>query len=195
MTYSSWKLKRDEKILDEIEKIGKYLGLSDKIIEDAKKIYFKIVEKDFLRKIHSNLCPAVVIYAAAVQNKRPLSWRDLGDTTQIPIKNIARAYRKLRRFVLEKKPHLTARDWIPYLVKKLELSEEVEKKALALEEISRSKITGKAEGIASACVYAAGMLAGERRTQKEIISVARISEVTIRNRFQELKRIIDFELY
>jgi len=195
MTYSSWKLKRDEKILDEIEKIGKYLGLSDKIIEDAKKIYFKIVEKDFLRKIHSNLCPTVVIYAAAVQNKRPLSWRDLGDTTQIPIKNIARAYRKLRRFVLEKKPHLTARDWIPYLVKKLELSEEVEKKALALEEISRSKITGKAEGIASACVYAASMLAGERRTQKEIISVARISEVTIRNRFQELKHIIDFELY
>jgi len=41
-------------------------------------------------------------------------------------------------------------------------------------------------GIAAAATYIASVLAGERRTQREIAEVANVTEVTIRNRYKEL---------
>jgi transcription initiation factor TFIIB len=41
--------------------------------------------------------------------------------------------------------------------------------------------------VAAAAVYIAALLVGERRTQKEVANVAGVTEVTIRNRYRELK--------
>jgi len=43
-------------------------------------------------------------------------------------------------------------------------------------------------GVAAAAVYIAAALKGERRTQKEVAEVAGVTEVTIRNRYRELKK-------
>jgi transcription initiation factor TFIIB len=49
-------------------------------------------------------------------------------------------------------------------------------------------------GVAAAAVYIAGLLKGERRTQKEVANVAGVTEVTIRNRYRELKKKLDIEV-
>ena len=41
-------------------------------------------------------------------------------------------------------------------------------------------------GIAAAASYVASVLVGEKRTQREIAEIARVTEVTIRNRYKEL---------
>jgi transcription initiation factor TFIIB len=41
-------------------------------------------------------------------------------------------------------------------------------------------------GIAAAATYIASVLAGEKRTQREIAEIANVTEVTIRNRYKEL---------
>ena len=41
-------------------------------------------------------------------------------------------------------------------------------------------------GMAAAALYIAGILEDERRTQRQIAQVARVTEVTVRNRYKEL---------
>ena len=47
--------------------------------------------------------------------------------------------------------------------------------------------------LAAAALYIATIQTGERRTQQEIATAAKITPVTIRNRFKELVKIIDAE--
>jgi transcription initiation factor TFIIB len=48
--------------------------------------------------------------------------------------------------------------------------------------------------VSAAAVYIAGALAGERRTQKEVADVAGVTEVTIRNRYRELKEQLNIDV-
>jgi len=40
-------------------------------------------------------------------------------------------------------------------------------------------------GYAAAAIYAASLLCNEKKTQREVADVAQVTEVTIRNRYQE----------
>jgi transcription initiation factor TFIIB len=46
-------------------------------------------------------------------------------------------------------------------------------------------------GLAAAAIYIAGIVEGERRTQREIAETATVTEVTVRNRYKELVRKLD----
>ena len=66
---------------------------------------------------------------------------------------------------------------------------ETERRARELLERARKAglLSGKSPvGLAAAAVYAAGTLTGEDVTQAEVAAVTDMSEVTIRNRYQEL---------
>ena len=63
------------------------------------------------------------------------------------------------------------------------------------EAIKKGLISGRGPtGVAAAAVYIAGLLKGERRTQKEVANVAGVTEVTIRNRYRELKKRLDIDV-
>ena len=72
----------------------------------------------------------------------------------------------------------------------LKLSGETQKKAVEILEQAMIKglISGRGPmGVAAAAVYISSVLTDERRTQKEVADVAGVTEVTIRNRYRELK--------
>jgi len=47
-------------------------------------------------------------------------------------------------------------------------------------------LSGKSPtGYAAAAIYAASLLCNEKKTQREVADVAQVTEVTIRNRYQE----------
>ncbi|MHA2029028.1 MAG: transcription initiation factor IIB, partial [Candidatus Kariarchaeaceae archaeon] len=49
-------------------------------------------------------------------------------------------------------------------------------------------------GLAAAAIYIAGILEGERRTQREIAETATVTEVTVRNRYKELVRKLEISI-
>ena len=49
-------------------------------------------------------------------------------------------------------------------------------------------------GLAAAAIYISGIVKAERRTQRAIAEVARVTEVTVRNRYKELVREIKIEI-
>ena len=50
-------------------------------------------------------------------------------------------------------------------------------------------------GLAVSALYIACVMNGENRTQKTIAKAAGVTEVTIRDRYQELKRVLDLDRF
>jgi transcription initiation factor TFIIB len=66
-----------------------------------------------------------------------------------------------------------------------------------MEALDSSKgLVGKAPtGIACAAIYLSSLLTGEKKTQREIAEIARITEATIRARCRELERRLIFSIH
>ena len=89
------------------------------------------------------------------------------------------------------------RFYISRFVTSLKLSGDTQEKAVELldKAIEKGLISGRGPmGVAAAAVYIASVLTGERRTQKEVADVAGVTEVTIRNRYRELKKALELDV-
>jgi transcription initiation factor TFIIB len=87
--------------------------------------------------------------------------------------------------------------YIPRFAAELNLSGEVQEKGREIIEdaIKKGLISGRGPtGVAAAAVYIAGLLKDERRTQKEVANVAGVTEVTIRNRYRELRKELKIDV-
>ena len=87
--------------------------------------------------------------------------------------------------------------YVPRFATELNLSGEVQEKAREIIEraIKKGLISGRGPtGVSAAAVYIASLLLGERRTQKEVANVAGVTEVTIRNRYRELKKELGIDI-
>jgi transcription initiation factor TFIIB len=83
------------------------------------------------------------------------------------------------------------------IASKVEVGEETQRKAIEiLREAYRLKITiGKDPmGLTAAALYIACIMNEENRTQKMIAEAAGVTEVTIRNRYTELKTVLDLDI-
>jgi len=49
-------------------------------------------------------------------------------------------------------------------------------------------------GTSAAALYIASIQEGERRTQKEVAEVAKVTEVTVRNRYKEFEKKLGLEV-
>ncbi|MFB6134495.1 MAG: transcription initiation factor IIB 3, partial [Halanaeroarchaeum sp.] len=88
---------------------------------------------------------------------------------------------------LEMKP-VDPKKYVPRFCSELQLSEEVQAKAKEIIDTTAEQglLSGKSPtGFAAAAIYAASLLCNEKKTQREVADVAQVTEVTIRNRYQE----------
>lgn len=78
----------------------------------------------------------------------------------------------------------------------LDLSEKVKTKAMEIIDVTAKKglLSGKSPtAYAAAAIYASALLCNEKRTQREVAEVAQVTEVTIRNRYQEQIEAMELE--
>ncbi|MEM4295204.1 MAG: hypothetical protein QXS91_00090, partial [Candidatus Anstonellales archaeon] len=76
-------------------------------------------------------------------------------------------------------------------------STKVQKEAVKLikKSLKKGLISGRGPtGVAAAAIYIAAAEQGERKTQKEVAEVAGVTEVTIRNRYRELKKELGLKI-
>jgi transcription initiation factor TFIIB len=83
--------------------------------------------------------------------------------------------------------------YVPRYCAELNLSEAVQIKAKEIIEKTKEAglLSGKSPtGFAAAAIYAASLLCNEKKTQREVADVANVTEVTIRNRYQEQIKVL-----
>ena len=180
--------------LGEIERMASALGLPKNVRETASVIYRRALEKDMLPGRSIEGIATASLHAAARMANVPRSIDEVARVSRVDEETFERAYRYLvRELSLEIEPADPA-EYVPRFASDLGVSDETEREARdLLETAKRSNVhSGKSPvGLAAAAIYAAGILTNEDLTQKEVSAVTDMSEVTIRNRYQELLQARD----
>lgn len=181
--------------LSELDRIASQLGLPRNVRESAAILYRRMVEAKIIRGRSIESMVAAAIYAACRQNKIPRTLDEISQASNIKKREIGRSYRLLLKTLLAKITPMASVNFIPRLVNKLNLSHDVQRLAITILEKARGMglTSGRGPmGIAAASIYIACVLQQVKCTQRDIASSANVTEVTIRNRYQELMRKLEF---
>jgi transcription initiation factor TFIIB len=180
--------------LGEIDRMASALGLPKDVRETASVIYRRALQENLLPGRSIEGISTASLYAAVRMENVPRSIDDFAGVSRVDEETFKRAYRYIvRELDLEIAPTDPER-YVPRFVSALEVSSETESLAREILETSREANvhSGKSPvGLAAAAIYAAGRLSNEHVTQSEIAEVADVSEVTIRNRYQEMLRAVE----
>ena len=167
------------------------LGLSDAIIKNTAYLYRKAQQRGFLRgrSIPVVICAATYIACRALGVSKTM--KDISATSNVKRKNIARTYRQL---VLEldyyKVPNTDPLKCVTKVANNANLTEKTKRRALnIMEKVTENEISAGKDpmGLAATVLYISCIKTGENISQKEISYVAGVTEVTLRNRFKDLK--------
>lgn len=183
-----------KKALSEIDRMASALGLPETVRETASVVYRRALSEDLLRGRSIESISTASIYVAARQASLPRTLDEITAVSRIERLPITRAYRYITRELnLEIAPP-SPLDYLPRLISELDLTEDAEFESRNIltttAEEHESYLGGKNPvGLAAAAVYAGSLLANDKVTQEEVSEVADITEVTIRNRYQELMEL------
>ncbi|MEZ0394061.1 MAG: transcription initiation factor IIB [Desulfurococcaceae archaeon] len=180
--------------MNELERLSTMLNLPNYVKEEAARIYRLAVEKGLVRGRSIGSVVAASIYVAYRTHKVPRSLDELAKYTQVSRKDIARCYRLLIKELGLRVTAMDPIDFIPRIANAMGLEGPIVKKAAEILHAARERgvTAGKdPAGLAAAAIYMAALMYGEKRTQKEIASVAGVTEVTVRNRYRELSEALN----
>jgi len=177
--------------LSEIDRMASALGIPRPVREVASVMYRQALNDDLIRGRSIEGVSTAVLYAACRQEEIPRSLKEVTEVSRVENKEIARTYRYIAQELgLEMRP-VDPKQYVPRFCSRLDVSEEVQVKAGEIIDVSADQglLSGKSPiGFAAAAIYSASLLCNEKKTQAEVSAVANVTEVTIRNRYQEQLR-------
>jgi transcription initiation factor TFIIB len=166
------------------------LGLPDVATEKTAYIYRKAQERGMVRgrTISGVLSAAAYIACRETGISRTLS--DIATISNIKRKELARTYRLLVFELDLKIPMVDPLKCIAKVANKANLSEKTKRRAInIMHKITKSGVTAGKDpmGLAASVLYLSCLNTGEPISQMNIADASGVTEVTIRNRFKDLK--------
>lgn len=183
--------------MSEMQRLTSQLGIPRDVRETSALIYRKSLMKRVVRGRSIESVVAASVYLACRIHRIPRSLDEIATETNVDRKKIGHAVRLVVSKIKINMPLPSARDLIPRLSSDLMLNGRTVMKATEIIRQAKEQCVtiGKApNGIAGAALYIAGILENDRRTQREIARVSRVTEVTIRNRYKDLVRSLGITL-
>ncbi|MFL6487064.1 MAG: transcription initiation factor IIB family protein [Nitrososphaera sp.] len=174
----------------ELERLKDKLGLSDAIVQKTAYIYRKAQERRLVRGRTVTSIIAAATYIACRELGAARTLRDLTEITNVTRKMLTRSYRLIVLELDIKVPSINPMKCIMKIANKAKLSEKTQRVAMSTmnDTINKEISAGKDPmGLAAAVLYLSCLTVGEATTQREIALAAGVTEVTIRNRFKDLK--------
>ncbi len=183
--------------LAELDRVASSLGLPENIKESAALLYRKAVKEELIRGRLIESVVAAVIYAICRMQGIPRTLDEISRSSGIEKKEIGRAYRFLKTELNVNVPLTDPAQYVPKFATALKLGGRVQEEATKLikKALRKGLISGRGPtGVAAAALYIASAMFGEKKTQKEVADVAGVTEVTIRNRYRELKKELGLKI-
>ena len=170
------------------------LGLSDAIIEKTAYVYRKAQVNGMVRGRTINSVLAASLYITCREMRISRTLKDIAAISNIKRKELARMYR-LMFFKLDVKiPIVDPLKCVVKISNKINLSEKTKRKAISImNDVTKKEISAGKDpmGIAATVLYLSCLKTGEHRSQIDIAKAAGVTEVTVRNRFKDLKKQFD----
>lgn len=182
--------------MSELERLSSQLGIPKPIRELAALLYRKSIIKKLVRGRSIEAMVAATLYAACRMRVKPRPLDEVADVSRIDKKKLGQCYRLLLRSLNVKIPLSNPIDYISRFASQLDLSSPVQLRTVEILQQSREKgltIGRDPLGLAAAAIYVASIMLDERKTQREIAEVARVTEVTVRNRYKEIVEVLEID--
>jgi transcription initiation factor TFIIB len=179
--------------LPELEHLRDSLGLPDTIIEKSAYFYRKASRMNLIKGRTVSSVLAASVYLACRELETPRTLNEISAASNVQRKKISRDYRLLVHTFDPKIPTIDHIRCITRIANKVGVSEKTKRLAVKIMRnvIAMQVSAGKGPmGIAATVLYIACLHAGEIKTQKELSIAAGVTEVTIRNRYSDLKRYL-----
>jgi transcription initiation factor TFIIB len=175
----------------ELDRLKDKLGLPDSVIEKTAYIYRKVQERGLVRgrTISSVLAAAAYIACREMGMSRTLD--DIANLNNIKHKELARTFRLLVLELDIKVPMIDPLKCVVKVANKAKLSEKTKRQAMNIMHniIKSGASAGKDPmGLAGSVIYMSSLNTGETITQMDIADAAGVTEVTIRNRYKDIKK-------
>lgn len=183
--------------LTELDRVSSALGLPENIKESAALLYRKAVKDELIRGRLIESVVAAVVYAICRMRGIPRTLDEIAKASGIEKKEIGRAYRFLKVELDINVPLTDPSQYVLKFATALKLTGEVQNDAVKLikKALKKGLISGRGPtGVAAAALYIASAMHGVKKTQKEVADVAGVTEVTIRNRYRELKKELNLKI-
>lgn len=183
--------------MSELDRLTSQLSIPRNVKETAAVIYKKAIDNRLVRGRSIEAMIAASVYAAARVRRVPRTLDEISDETRVNKKDLGRCYRLLIRKLGINIPLASPVDYLVRFGTELGLSGMCQRDAATI--LSEAKETGLTAGkdptgLAAAAIYISGILKKERRTQRSIAEIARVTEVTVRNRYKELVTKLDIQI-
>jgi transcription initiation factor TFIIB len=175
---------------NELDILKDKLALPDAVVEKAAYMYRKAKSNGLTRGRTISGLVAACVYAACREMNTPRSLKDIAAATNISHKHLAKIYRLLLVELDIKVPLTDQTKCIAKVANKANLSEKTKRQAITImDEVAKKQISaGKNPmGFAATILYLSCLKTGENKTQVDIAQAAGVTEVTIRNRYKEIK--------
>lgn len=182
--------------LGELRRLSSILNLSNSVEEDSGKIYTEAVQKNLIRGRSIEAIVAGVVYASCRRQNIPRTLEEISTASGVGKKEIGKNYRYIIRELKLKILPSNPVDYISRFGSVLNFSPKAQSKSITIlsQSLSLDLTSGRGPiGIAAAALYIAGILEGERKTQRDISEVSGVTEVTIRNRYKEIIKKLNLE--
>ena len=174
--------------LSEIDRMASALGVPRSVREVACVMYRRALTGDLIRGRSIEGVSAATLYASCRLEGLPRSLSEIAEVSRVERKEIGRTYRYVaQELALEMEP-VDPTKYVPRCGSALDLSTDAQAKATEIIRTATEAglLSGKSPtGFAAAAIYAAALLCNEKRTLREVARVAQVTEVTIRNRYQD----------
>jgi transcription initiation factor TFIIB len=175
---------------NELDILKDKLALPDAVVEKSAYIYRKAKSNGLTRGRTISGLIAASVYAACREMSTPRTLKDIAAAANINRKHLAKVYRLLLIELDIKVPLVDEIKCIAKVANKANLSEKTKRQAIRImDEVTEKQISaGKNPmGFAATILYLSCLRTGENKTQTDIAQAAGVTEVTLRNRFKELK--------
>jgi len=140
---------------------------------------------------------AALVYLGSRLTGIPRPLDKVAKVSGVKKKDISKAYRMIRDELKIAVPVPDPEKFVISFGRELGLSGETISKAIDIIRKAKQKgvsIGRDPAGIAAAALYIATRLSGEKRTQKSVASVAGVTEVTVRNRYREIIKLLELKI-
>ncbi len=136
-----------------------------------------------------------IVYASTRIRRVPRTLNEVSKHSKFIKKDVSRCYRLIVKKLNLSIPIPDPNDYFVRIAAEIKVTGKVTLKAKNIIQIAKEQkinIGKTPSGLAAAALYIACTTEGERRTQREIDDKSDVTEVTIRNRYKELVKSLEF---
>jgi transcription initiation factor TFIIB len=183
--------------MGELDRLTDNLHIPSQVKERAAVIYRKALDSGLVRGRSIAAIAAAALYAACRATETPRTLKEVAITNNAKRKDIARYYRLLIRELDIKMPVDDPIRCVSKIASKARIPIKTQRTAINILEEAKKRgiVSGKDPmGLSASALYLACLLDDTKKSQKRIAEVANVTEVTVRNRYQGLKKALKLSI-